>query len=199
MSTQSALPIQPPGVQCADTEAEHEEKRLDDPKPEVKDRQIRGIRWLAICVALYASCILYGLDTTIVADVQGSVIERFGHVEQLAWVGTGFPLGSVCAVLPLGNLYNAFNIKWVFFTTMVLFEVGSAICGAAPNMSTLIVGRVIAGVGGSGIYLGSLNYFLAMAAPEERSFYMALIGSCWGVGAILGPVIGGAFATSSAT
>lgn len=199
MSTQSAVPVQSPGVQCADTKAEHKEKRLDDPKPEVKDRQIRGIRWLAICVALYASCILYGLDTTIVADVQGSVIERFGHVEQLAWVGTGFPLGSVCAVLPLGNLYNAFNIKWVFFTTVVLFEVGSVICGAAPTLSTLIVGRVIAGVGGSGIYLGSLNYFLAMAAPEERSFYMALIGSCWGVGAILGPVIGGAFATSSAT
>jgi MFS family permease len=63
----------------------------------------------------------------------------------------------------------------------------------------LIVGRVIAGVGGNGIYLGSLNYFLAMAAPEERSFYMALIGSCWGIGAILRLVIGGAFATSSAT
>jgi len=199
MSTQSAVPVQPPGVQCADTKAEHEEKRLDDPNPEVKGRQIHGVRWLAICVALYASCILYGLDTTIVADVQGSVIEQFGHVEQLAWVGAGFPLGSVCVVLPLGHLYNAFNIKWVFFTTVVLFEVGSVICGAAPNMSTLIVGRVIAGVGGSGIYLGSLNYFLAMAAQEERSFYMALIGSCWGVGAILGPVIGGAFATSSAT
>ncbi|KAF1938527.1 MFS general substrate transporter [Clathrospora elynae] len=127
--------------------------------------------------------------------MQDSVIERFGHVEQLAWVGAGFPLSSVCVVLPLGNLYNSFNIKWVFFKTVVLFEVGSVICGAAPTMSTLIVGRVIAGVGGSGIYLGSLNYFLTMAATEERSFYMALIGSCWGVGAILGPVIGGAFAT----
>lgn len=169
MSTQSAVQVQPPRVQCANMKAEHEEMRLDDPRPAVKDRQIRGIRWLVICVALYASCILYGLDTTIVADVQGSVIERFGHVEQLVWVGAGFPLGSVCVVLPLGNLYNAFNIKWVFFTTVILFEVGSVICGAAPTMSTLIVGRVIAGVGGSGIYLGSLNYFLAMVAPEERS------------------------------
>lgn len=196
MSTQSSVLVQSPGAECADTKAENE---LDDPKPDVKDRQIHGVRWVAICIALYTSCILYGLDTTIVADVQGSIIERFGHIEQLAWVGAGFSLGSVCAILLLGNLYNSFNIKWVFITTVVLFEVGSAICGAAPNMSTLIVGRVIAGVGGSGIYLGSLNYFLAMTAPEERGFYMALIGSCWGVGAILGPVIGGAFATSSAT
>jgi MFS family permease len=199
MSTQSAVSVQPPGVQCACTKAEHEGNRLDEPSSEVKNGQIRGLRWLAICVALYSSCFLYGLDTTIVADVQGPIIERFGHVEQLAWVGAGFPLGSVCAVLPLGNLYSAFNIKWVFFTTVVLFEVGSVICGAAPTMSALIVGRVIAGVGGTGIYLGSLNHFLAMVTSEKRSFYMALIGSCWGVGAILGPVIGGAFATSSAT
>jgi MFS family permease len=211
----STVPFQQQEGQYADTKAEHEETKLDengvkttegpsnennlDPKQKVKERQIHGVRWLVICVALYVSCILYGLDTTIAADVQGSVIERFGHVEQLAWAGAGFPLGSVCVFLPLGNLYNAFNIKWVFFATVVLFEVGPALCGAAPTMSTLIVGRVIAGVGGSGIYLGSLNYFLAMTAPEERSWYMALIGSCWGVGAVLGPVIGGAFATSSAT
>ncbi|KEF53519.1 uncharacterized protein A1O9_10494 [Exophiala aquamarina CBS 119918] len=214
MSSQSAISFQQQEGQCADTKAEHE-KKIDkngvqdtedpssdnniDPKQKVKGRQIRGIRWLVICAALYISCILYGLDTTIAADVQGPVIERFGHVEQLVWVGAGFPLGSVCVILPLGNLYNTFNIKWVFVATVVLFEVGSALCGPAPTMSTLIVGRVVAGVGGSGIYLGSLNYFLAMTAPEERSLYMALIGSCWGVGAILGPVIGGAFATSPAT
>ncbi|KAL7899965.1 major facilitator superfamily domain-containing protein [Trichoderma sp. SZMC 28014] len=170
-----------------------------DPKLQVNGRHIHGLRWLVICVPLYISCIFYGLDTTIAADVQGSIIEQFGHVEQLTWVGAGFPLGSVCVILPLGNLYNIFNIKWIIFTTVVLFEAGSALCGADPTMSVLIVGRVIAGAGGSGIYLGSLNYFLAMTTPEERGLYMALIGSCWGVGAILGPVIGVAFATSSAT
>jgi hypothetical protein len=201
MSTQSesAVPVHPPGDPSSDTKAEHNEQSLDDSKPEETERTIHGFRWLAVCIALYASCMLYGLDTTIVADVQGSVIKQFGHVEQLSWVGAGFPLGSVVSILPLGNLYNSFNIKWVFFITVVLFEVGSAICGAAPSMSALIVGRVIAGIGGTGIYLGSLNYFLAMAATKERSFYMALIGSCWGIGAILGPVIGGAFATSPAT
>lgn len=214
MSSPFAIPSQHQQSQGIDTKAEHEEKRSGensdnvmegppddnlDPNMNGKSRQIHGIRWLFICAALYVSCILYGLDTTIAADVQGSVIEQFGHVEQLAWVGAGFPLGSVCVILPFGNLYNNFNIKWVFFATVVLFEVGSALCGAASTMSTLIVGRVIAGVGGSGIYLGSLNYFLAMTTAEERSWYMALIGSCWGIGAVLGPVIGGAFASSSAT
>ncbi|CAI6297767.1 unnamed protein product [Periconia digitata] len=200
MSPQSEEVSHPPlELQVAGQDAESEDKSSEDHKLDVVDREIHGLRWLAICISLYATCILYGLDTTIVADVQGSVIEQFGHVEQLAWVGAGFPLGSVCVVLPLGNLYNSFNIKWTFIITVLLFEIGSAICGAAPSMNALIVGRVIAGVGGSGIYLGSLNYFLAMSGTKERSFYMALIGSCWGVGAILGPVIGGAFATSPAT
>lgn len=102
-------------------------------EPEEKKRTIRGFRWLIICISLYVTCFLYGLDTTIAADVQGPVTEAFGQVDQLAWIGAGFPLGSVCVILLLGTLYNSFNIKWVFIATVVLFEAGSALCGAAPN------------------------------------------------------------------
>ncbi|KKY24089.1 putative mfs drug efflux transporter [Diplodia seriata] len=133
------------------------------------------------------------------ADVQGPVTEAFGHVEQLSWIGAGFPLGSVCVILLLGSFYNTFNIKWVFVCTVVLFEAGSALCGGAPTMSALIVGRVIAGAGGSGIYLGSLKYYAVMTEEKERGFYMSLIGVFWGLGAVLGPVIGGAFSVSAAT
>lgn len=66
-------------------------------------------------------------------------------------------------------------------------------------MSALIVGRVIAGAGGSGIYLGSSQYLAVMTTEKERGFYMSLIAMFWGLGAVLGPVIGGAFAVSSAT
>lgn len=166
---------------------------------EDKVRTIRGLPWLIVCISLYVTCFLYGLDTTIAADVQGPVIEAFGHVEQLSWIGAGFPLGSVCVILLLGTLYNTFNIKWVFISTVVLFEAGSALCGGAPTMSALIVGRVIAGAGGSGIYLGSLQYYAVMTEEKERGFYMSLIGVFWGLGAVLGPVIGGAFSVSAAT
>lgn len=111
----------PPGESSAESESEE------------KKRTIRGFRWVIICVSLYVTCFLYGLDTTIAADVQGPVTEAFGQVDQLAWIGAGFPLGSVCVILLLGTLYNAFNIKWVFIATVVLFEAGSALCGGAPN------------------------------------------------------------------
>lgn len=105
-------------------------------EPEGKRRTIRGFRWIIVCISLYVTCFLYGLDTTIAADVQGPVTEAFGQVDQLAWIGAGFPLGSVCVILLLGTLYNSFNIKWVFITTVVLFEAGSALCGGAPNSKT---------------------------------------------------------------
>ncbi|CAG9953386.1 unnamed protein product [Clonostachys rosea f. rosea IK726] len=142
-------------------------------------RQIRGFRWLAMCISIYITCFLYGLDTTIAADVQGPVVKAFGHIEQLTWLGAGFPLGSVVAVLPVGALYKMFNIKWIFIISVILFEVGSALCGGAPSMSALIVGRVIAG---AGAWLVHVPHRLLV-----------------GIGAVLGPVIGGAFSVSAAT
>ncbi|KAM0261375.1 hypothetical protein ACHAQJ_002226 [Trichoderma viride] len=162
-------------------------------------RSIHGFRWIMINVALYVSIFIYGLDTTIAADVQASVVEAFGHVEQLAWIGAGFPLGSVSVILLYGVLYTNYNIKWVFVASTVLFEVGSALCGAAPSMSALIVGRVIAGAGGSGVFMGCLNYFTTLTTPKERGIYITGTGFCWGIGAVLGPVIGGSFVQSSAT
>jgi MFS family permease len=162
-------------------------------------RKVTGVRWVLVCAALYVSCLMYGLDTTIAADVQGAVVETFGEISQLAWVGAGFPLGSVAVILPYGALFARFNMKWLYIAGIVLFQVGSALCGAAPTMKALIVGRVIAGVGGTGIYLGGLNHFSALCTREEKGTYITGIGFCWGIGSILGPVVGGGFSVSSAT
>ncbi|KAL4740427.1 major facilitator superfamily domain-containing protein [Aspergillus similis] len=162
-------------------------------------RKITGFRWFLICAALYLSALMYGLDTTIAADVQGAVIETFAEVSQLAWIGAGFPLGSVAVILPYGFLYTTFNMKYLYIAGIVLFQVGSALCGAAPTMNALIVGRVFAGAGGTGIYLGGLNHFSAMTTRQERGTYLTGTGFVWGLGAILGPVVGGGFSDSSAT
>jgi MFS family permease len=92
-----------------------------------------------------------------------------------------------------------FSMKILFVVSLVLFEVGSAICGAAPNMDAIIVGRVIAGVGGAGVYVGGLTYISVLTTPNERPIYLAILMSVWGFGNVLGPVVGGSFATSAAT
>ncbi|KAB5530401.1 major facilitator superfamily domain-containing protein [Coniochaeta sp. 2T2.1] len=159
------------------------------------------LKWILTLISIYISSLLYGLDTTIVADVQGTILERFGEPEKLAWIGAGFPLGSIAVVLAIGKLYGTFDMKWLYFISLLTFETGSAICGAAPTMnaSVLIVGRVIAGAGGSGFYVGALNIVTTLTDERERPMYIASMAMVWGTGLILGPVVGGALSQSSAT
>lgn len=71
------------------------------PTSSAKPRSIHGFKWVLVCSSLYITAFLYGLDTTIAADVQVAVVATFGNVEQLTWLGTGFPLGSIATVLPM--------------------------------------------------------------------------------------------------
>lgn len=121
---------------------------------EPKVPQMSNLRWFSVCVGLYLTAFLYGLDSTIAADVQGPILASLGDLTLLPWVGTGFLLGSVATISLFGSLYNRTETKWLYIGSIVTFEVGSAICGAAPDMNAMAVGRVIAGIGGNGMYLG---------------------------------------------
>jgi MFS family permease len=116
--------------------------------------RMSNLRWFSVCVGLYLTAFLYGLDSTIAADVQGPILASLGDLTMLPWVGTGFLLGSVATISLFGSLYTKLEVKWLYLVSIVAFEVGSAICGAAPDMNAMTVGRVIAGIGGSGIYMG---------------------------------------------
>lgn len=111
---------------------------------------------------LYIGALLYGLDTTIAADVQGPVYKSLGEIQNLPWVGLGFPMASVATILFIGRSFGLFEIKALMLTSIFIFEVGSALCGASPSMNALIVGRVIAGVGGAGMYLGYVRVYPLM-------------------------------------
>ena len=98
-------------------------------------RPVKGFRFIMVLFAVYSTATLYGLDTTIVADIQGAVVETFGEVEKLSWIGTAFPLGSIAIVLMVGKAYGVFGMKWLYICSVTLFEAGSALCGGAPNMN----------------------------------------------------------------
>jgi MFS transporter, DHA2 family, glioxin efflux transporter len=92
-----------------------------------------------------------------------------------------------------GKIYKYFDLKWSFLISMLIFEVGSLICGAAPNSKTLVVGRAIAGLGGAGLSVGGTCIVSLTVTPAKRPMMMGIIGMTYAIAAVLGPLLGGAF------
>jgi hypothetical protein len=82
---------------------EKEERQIvsEPANPPPETRVVQGWKWVFVCFGLYFSIFLYGLDNTIAADIQSAIVDTYGGVSQLAWLGTGFPLGSIATILTL--------------------------------------------------------------------------------------------------
>lgn len=124
-----------------------------------------------------------------VADIQPNIIRSLGEFEKFPWLVAAYAIPGPVLVLTQSKAYAMFNIKWLYLGFTILFEIGSAISGVAPTMKTLIIGRMIAGAGGCGMYIGSLTYFNVVTTPKERPTYISLITPVWGIGTVLGPIV----------
>ncbi|KAF7906992.1 uncharacterized protein EAF01_004579 [Botrytis porri] len=178
---------------------QHERRFSDLQVPLVSENKtVSTWKWIPVFCGLSIGAFLAGLDATIVADAQGPIFQSLGEIEKVAGVGVADPLGSGATILLIGSCYGIFQIKYMYMFSMLFFEVGSAICGASNSMNAMIVGRVMAGIGGAGIDLGALDYLSKFTPPRTRPIYNAILGISFGLGNILGPVIGGAFANTPA-
>lgn len=114
-------------------------------------------QWFLVVTSMMISTFLYALDNTVVVDVQVDIIRSLGQVQKLPWLGTAFAWATMSTILPWSRVFCLYDAKWIYLTATIIFEVGSALCGAAPNMDVMIVGRVIAGIGAAGMYVGCLT------------------------------------------
>ncbi|KAL9595947.1 MAG: hypothetical protein Q9219_006138 [cf. Caloplaca sp. 3 TL-2023] len=186
----SSLPSQPPepdsdgrdtAVHGQKTAESNEVRASVDTSP----RTIHGIKWFLAITAILSSTLLFSLDNTIVAVVQPSIVNGFGSVDKLPWLGAAFALGSIL-ILPWSKAYGVFNVKILYCAHVLAFELGSAVCGAAPNMNAMILGRLIAlhrDKNRGDLFSQVGGAFADSAATWRWAFYINLV-----IGAILAPI-----------
>lgn len=150
------------------------EKAPEVPVEERSPRDVHGIKWALAVFSVLISTFLFALDNTIVADIQPAIVERFGEVSKLSWLPVAFLVAAIGTNLFWGKMYSQFDAKYMYLFTVFLFEVGSAICGAANSMDLLIFGRALCGLGGVGLYAGVMTLLSVTTTEHERPMYIGL-------------------------
>lgn len=99
---------------------------------------------------------------------------------------------TLCAFQLLwGRVYTFYSVKLTFVAAVIIFEVGSAVCGAAPTSPAFIVGRAISGLGSAGITNGVIIVIMETVPLEKRPVFQGLLGAVFGIASVVGPLLGG--------
>ncbi len=143
--------------------------------------------------ALALGLLLAALDQTIVATALPTIVSELGGIDHLSWVVTAYLLASTAATPLWGKLGDMYGRKRLFQTVIVIFLVGSALCGVSQNMGELIAFRALQGLGGGGLIALSMAIVGDIVPPRDRGRYQGVFGAVFGASSVLGPLLGGVF------
>lgn len=143
--------------------------------------------------ALLLGMLLAALDQTIVSTALPTIVSDLGGMDHLSWVVTAYLLAATAATPLWGKLGDQYGRKRLFQTAIVIFLIGSALCGTAQDMTQLIAFRALQGLGGGGLMVLSMAIVGDLVPPRERGRYQGLFGAVFGATSVLGPLLGGLF------
>ncbi len=143
--------------------------------------------------ALLLVLLLASLDQTIVSTALPTIVGDLGGIQHLSWVVTAYLLASTVSGPLYGKLGDLYGRKQLLQIAIVIFLVGSALCGIAQNMTELIAFRALQGLGGGGLIVTTIAVVGDIIPPRERGRYQGFFGAVFGVSTVIGPLLGGFF------
>jgi EmrB/QacA subfamily drug resistance transporter len=143
--------------------------------------------------ALLLVVLLASLDQTIVATALPTIVGDLGGLEHLSWVVTAYLLASTITGPLYGKFGDLYGRKPTLQVAIVIFLIGSILCGLAQNMPQLIAFRALQGLGAGGLLTTTIAVVGDIIPPRERGRYQGIFGAVFGVSTIIGPLLGGFF------
>src|SRR5690242_11820170 len=152
-------------------------------------------RVVVVFSGLLLVMLLSALDSTIVATALPTIVGELGGLERLSWVVTAYLLAQTVVTPLYGKLGDQYGRKRVLQLAIVVFLLGSALCGASRDMLQLILFRAVQGIGGGGLVVSTQAAIGDVVPPRERGRYQGIFGAVFGISSIAGPLLGGFFTT----
>ena len=150
---------------------------------------------LVVFAGLLLVMLLAALDSTIVATALPTIVGEFGGLAHISWVVTAYLLAQTIVTPIYGKLGDLYGRKRVLQFAIVLFLIGSALCGLSQSMNHLIIFRAIQGLGGGGLIVTTQAVVADVVPPRARGRYQGIFGAAFGFASIAGPLVGGYFTT----
>src|SRR3954470_12022999 len=152
----------------------------------MSDKHIR-----VVLPGLLMAMLLAMLDNVIVGTAMPRIVGELGGVDHLSWVVTAYVLGTTVSTPLWGKIGDLYGRKTIFLTSIVLFLIGSALCGFSQNMTELIGFRAFQGLGAGGLMVGAMAIIGDLVPPRERGKYQGQMAGIMALAMIAGPLVGG--------
>ncbi|GAA1777269.1 hypothetical protein GCM10009834_40220 [Streptomonospora arabica] len=147
--------------------------------------------WVFFGVML--TMLLGALDQTIVSTALPTIVGELNGLEHLSWVVTAYMLAATVGMPIYGKAGDLFGRKVVFQFAIIVFLLGSVLCGMAQDMNQLILFRALQGIGGGGLMISAQAIIADIVSARDRGRYMGFIGGVFGLASVAGPLLGGVF------